>query len=198
MISLFEILPPIILALSIAALFAWRSSASISRTSKLGKDGKSKSVLITGCSEGSLGAALAQTFQARGLTVFATARQVSKFPAHLQELDRVHILELDVLNQASIDRALEHVTHSVQSNGLDVLVNSAGTMLSGPGLDVDIDQVGKECFEVNVWGPLRMMQAFSPLLVKATIYAASKVAYTLYRKACASSSHPFISASSQS
>jgi short-subunit dehydrogenase len=37
-----------------------------------------KSVLVTGCSAGGIGYALAEQFQKRGLTVFATTRTISK------------------------------------------------------------------------------------------------------------------------
>lgn len=49
---------------------------------------------------------------------------------------------------------------------LDVLVNNAGAQFIMPGLDVDID-VAKEHFDINYWGPLRMMQAFAEMLVAA-------------------------------
>ncbi|KAF1848064.1 NAD(P)-binding protein [Cucurbitaria berberidis CBS 394.84] len=157
-------------ALAIAALIAWKALVPNYKTSsKSGRDGESKSVLITGYSEGSIGAALAHAFHAHGYIVFATARRISNIPARLQDLSRIHALELNVTDQTSINRAVTDITRHVDGKGLDVLVNSAGTMLSGLKLvHVDIDQVGKQCFEVNVWGPLRMMQAFSALLVKAS------------------------------
>ncbi|PSN74062.1 NAD(P)-binding protein [Corynespora cassiicola Philippines] len=152
-----------------------------------GQNATRKTALITGCSEGGIGAALASAFLDQGYFVFVTARNTSKVPLALKDAENVQILELDTTSLASIRAAVDAVRSSVaslskrdgsenpQANGnadvgvgdrpgLDVLVNNAGHALSGPGLDVDVDREGKACFEVNVWGPLRMMQAFSPLM----------------------------------
>jgi NADP-dependent 3-hydroxy acid dehydrogenase YdfG len=59
-----------------------------------------KTVLITGCSVGGIGSALALEFHRRGLHVFATARSLDKL-AHLANLDCVTLLQLDVTSQAS-------------------------------------------------------------------------------------------------
>jgi 1-acylglycerone phosphate reductase len=53
-----------------------------------------QSVLITGCSEGGIGYALAREFQSRGLHVFATARDPAKM-AGLENLPDVTLLALD-------------------------------------------------------------------------------------------------------
>ncbi|OAL46869.1 NAD(P)-binding protein [Pyrenochaeta sp. DS3sAY3a] len=126
-----------------------------------------KTVLITGCSSHSTGAALAHAFHSTGYTVFATLRSPSRIPSSLTSLPHMHILTLDVTVQSSVDAAVAAVEALVGDAGLDVLVNSAGVMLGGPGLDVEIEERGKECFEVCVWGVLRVTQGFSGLLVKA-------------------------------
>ncbi|KAJ2971101.1 hypothetical protein NUW58_g9510 [Xylaria curta] len=97
-----------------------------------------KTVLITGCSDGGIGAALAAEFQLRGLRVFATARDPSKM-ADLAALG-VETLALDVTSEASIERAVvtvrEKLNNSAISNKpdtapearkrLDFLINNAG------------------------------------------------------------------------
>lgn len=124
----------------------------------------SKSVLITGCSLGGIGHALALSFQQRGFTVFATARSTKKM-SDLASLPNVHLLSLDVASPSSIQAAMKEI--DAQTGGkLDVLVNNAGAQFIMPGLDVDID-VAKEHFDINYWGPLRMMQAFAEMLVAA-------------------------------
>lgn len=82
-----------------------------------------KTVLITGCSEGGIGDALAQSFHRKGLRVFATARNVSKIE-HLKKLG-LDILSLDVTDPTSIKMAVEAVT--LETGGtLDYLVNNSG------------------------------------------------------------------------
>lgn len=123
-----------------------------------------KTVLITGCSAGGIGCSLAKEFQKRGLMVFASARSLSKM-ADLEKLSNVTLLALDVTSPTSIANALEEVKRHTGGT-LDYLVNNSGQQYIMPALDVDIDE-GKKMFDVNFWGVLRMIQAFSPLLIKA-------------------------------
>lgn len=80
-------------------------------------------MLITGCSAGGIGDALAQSFHRRGLRVFATARDLSKIQ-HLKEMG-MEVLKLDVTDVGSLKSVLEHVQASTEGT-LDILVNSAG------------------------------------------------------------------------
>ncbi|KAH6855578.1 hypothetical protein B0I37DRAFT_58496 [Chaetomium sp. MPI-CAGE-AT-0009] len=123
-----------------------------------------KTVLITGCSAGGIGWALAKAFQKRDFHVFATARDTSKADA-LSELSNVEILQLDVTDPPSISQCKDTVTRRTGGR-LDVLVNNAGAEFVCPLLDVDIEE-SKRLYDVNVWGPLAMVQAFSPLLIEA-------------------------------
>ena len=123
-----------------------------------------KTVLITGCSTGGIGWAMATHFHQRGFYVFATARDPSK-TADLDELSEIEILELDVTVPETIARCKEIVTKRT-GGSLDVLVNNAGVEFNSPLLDTDIAEA-KRLYDVNVWGPLAMVQAFAPLLVEA-------------------------------
>ena len=87
---------------------------------------KRKSVLITGCSAGGIGDALAQSFHSHGFRVFATARNLSKV-AHLKELG-IDVIELDVTNEESVKKAAETVSAATQKT-LDVLVNNSGSSM---------------------------------------------------------------------
>src|SRR4051812_11668931 len=121
-----------------------------------------KSVLITGCSDGGIGSALAITFASRGLLVFAGARSVGKM-TKLSSLPNVHLLELDVLKPEAI-RAAVGAVRKETGGSLDYLVNNAGQARYMPALDEDIEKA-KELFDLNVWSVLRMVQAFTPLLM---------------------------------
>ncbi|KAF2638840.1 putative estradiol 17 beta-dehydrogenase [Massarina eburnea CBS 473.64] len=123
-----------------------------------------KSVLITGCSTGGIGHALAVAFQKRGLTVFATARSPSKM-ADLASLPNVHLIALDVTDAQAIIAAAKKV--EAETGGkLDILVNNAGAMYSMPILDTDVEKA-KALFDVNYWAAIRMVKGFGDMVVKA-------------------------------
>ena len=124
-----------------------------------------KTVLITGCSAGGIGAGLAEAFHEKGYHVFATARTTSKISSALAKSPNVTILALDVLSSEAIAAAVETVTQ-VTGGKLDVLVNNSGTLMIMPALDVSIEEA-KKLFDTNYWALLAMIQAFAPLLIKA-------------------------------
>ena len=122
-----------------------------------------KSVLITGCSHGGVGHALAETFQSRGFHVFATARTLSKMHS-LGHLPDTTLLTLDVTCTASIATAVEAVKRETGGT-LDCLVNNAVQLHVMPLLDTNLADA-KKIFDVNFWGAMDMIRAFAPLLVK--------------------------------
>ncbi|KAI0835112.1 putative hydroxybutyrate dehydrogenase [Hypoxylon sp. FL0890] len=123
-----------------------------------------ETVLITGCSDGGIGSALAIIFQKRGLHVFATARDPSKMSS-LKDLSNVTLLKLDVVKSDDIKAAVEAVTKHTGGT-LNYLVSNAGRNHFMPILDEDLDKV-RDLFEINFYGPLALTQAFAPLLIKA-------------------------------
>ncbi|KAM7203157.1 oxidoreductase [Naviculisporaceae sp. PSN 640] len=138
-----------------------------------------KSVLITGCSEGGIGFALAKAFQARGLHVIATARSLSKMAA-LSKLPNVTLVSLDVCSPASLDAAVASVS-ATTGGKLDYLVNNSGSQYVMPVLDADL-QKAKDMFEVNVWGVVATVKAFAPLLIaaKGTVVNNASIAGLMY------------------
>ncbi|KAI9712848.1 MAG: hypothetical protein M1820_001470 [Bogoriella megaspora] len=126
--------------------------------------------LITGCSAGSIGSALALEFVSRGYHVFASVRDPAK-ASHLSSNASVSILTLDVTLPSSIRAAVDtvkaHVDKDIKTEGnLDVLVNNAGIGYTGPLLDINIEEA-KRLYDTNVWSILSMTQAFAPMLIKA-------------------------------
>ncbi|OQD76291.1 hypothetical protein PENANT_c127G06394 [Penicillium antarcticum] len=122
-----------------------------------------RTVLITGCSEGGMGAALAKEFHQQGDRVFATARNVSKMTS-LKAMG-IETLILDVTSEDSIQACISQVS-SVTGGSLDILVNNAGKGLCMPAMDLSI-QEAKEVFDLNFWAILRMSQVCLPLLQQA-------------------------------
>ncbi len=117
-----------------------------------------RKVLITGCSDGSLGAALAVAFHQAGLHVYATARNPSKM-GHLASLG-IETLPLDVQSQSSIAACVDKLS------ALDILVNNAGNLFLMPVVDINIAEA-KNLFDLNVWSHIAVTQAFLPLLLKS-------------------------------
>ncbi|KAG4422311.1 hypothetical protein IFR04_004577 [Cadophora malorum] len=124
-----------------------------------------KTVLITGCSAGGIGAGLAEVFHEKGYHVFATLRNPSNLPESLSQAPDVTVLTLDVLSSSSIAAAVDSVT-KVTGGKLDVLLNNSGLGLSAPALDTPIEEA-KKIFDLNFWAPMAMLQALAPLLIKA-------------------------------
>ncbi|KAI1408931.1 NAD(P)-binding protein [Hypoxylon sp. FL1857] len=123
-----------------------------------------KSVLVTGCSAGGIGAAIAIDLANAGHNVFATARNTSKIPEELSSLPNVTVIQLDVTSKPSVKEAAKTVAD--RGYGLDVLVNNAGLGYGMPILDMDIEKA-QQLYDVNVWGPVRCIQAFSSLLIRS-------------------------------
>lgn len=115
-----------------------------------------RTVLITGCSSG-IGRATARRFEQRGWEVYATARDT----ADLRGLaDRgCHTAELDVTDGRAVEAVVEGVF--AEQGHLDCLVNDAGYGQFGAVEDVPDGKV-LEQFEVNTFGPLRLVRAALP------------------------------------
>ena len=127
-----------------------------------------KTMLVTGCSGGGIGAAIALNLAKKGHFVFATARSPSKIPEELTNLSNVAALQLDIASAPSVAEAAKSVAKTTKargSEGLDGLVNNAGRGYSMPLLDVNIDKA-IQLHDTNVWGVLRTVQAFSDLLIR--------------------------------
>lgn len=123
-----------------------------------GADGPG-TVLITGANRG-IGLALAREYALRGWKVIGTARRPED-AKELREIGAQIIVEpLDTKNHASIDA----LAAKYRGTPIDVLINNAG--ISG-GLqrqsigDLDYD-MGREVFETNFMGPIKIAEAFMP------------------------------------
>lgn len=115
---------------------------------------KTTVVLVTGVSSG-IGRATAQMFAKQGCQVFGTVRNIAK----ASPLPDVQLVEMDVQNIASIQRAIQWVID--RAKRIDVLVNNAGVAMLGAAEETSIDEA-KWMFDTNVFGILRTSQAVLP------------------------------------
>ncbi|MCJ1431093.1 hypothetical protein MMC27_000443 [Xylographa pallens] len=123
-----------------------------------------KSILITGCSPGGIGHALARAFHARGLRVFATARKAETI-ADLAGIG-IECLALTVDDDASVQACYEAVRQRVGAPGLNYLFNNAGRNYTVPALEIDMAEV-RTTFTTNLFSIMHINAVFAPLLLAA-------------------------------
>jgi NAD(P)-dependent dehydrogenase (short-subunit alcohol dehydrogenase family) len=110
--------------------------------------------LVTGANRG-LGAAFARGLVAAGASVYAAARD----PAFVKVLGVVPV-RLDVTRP-------ENVAHLARELGdVTLLVNNAGVFETGPLLEATSVDALRRQLETNAVGPLRLLQAFAPVLAR--------------------------------
>ncbi|OAZ05488.1 SDR family oxidoreductase [Flavobacterium succinicans] len=116
-----------------------------------------KTIFITGASSG-IGKATAKLFQSKGWNVIATMRNPEN-EKELKELDHVLVVQLDVLDLDSIQKAF---AEGVQKFGsVDVVLNNAGYGAYGPLETFSREKIIRQ-FNTNVIGLLDVTQTVLP------------------------------------
>ncbi|MFF4315110.1 SDR family oxidoreductase [Streptomyces sp. NPDC001507] len=123
--------------------------------------------LITGANKG-IGHETARQLIAAGHTVYIGARDAERGRRAAEELG-ARFVQLDVTDDASVEAAAQRIE---ADGGLDVLVNNAG--IESRNADnsvptartVTADQM-RNTFETNVFGVVRVLHAFLPLLERS-------------------------------
>src|SRR5277367_1164509 len=162
---------------------------------------KLPTVLITGCSQGTIGHYLALAFSRYGYHVFASARRLSAMEA-LKDVPNVTLLELDVTSTASVQAA--HDLISATTGGtLDILYHNAGVRNVAMAIHTD-KETADWIMGANFAAVVGMTTIFSDLLLKGgkgsrvvftssiggrvgapsnAVYSASKAALDMYADA---------------
>lgn len=123
---------------------------------------RQKVALVTGGSSG-IGYATAIEFAKRGYKVYAAARRVEP----MNELKKYGIIPVKF--DVTVSEDIEDIKQLIERENdgyLDVLFNNAGQVCNSMAIDIP-DEWMKQCFEVNVYGPISLTRELAPLLVKA-------------------------------
>jgi NAD(P)-dependent dehydrogenase (short-subunit alcohol dehydrogenase family) len=124
---------------------------------------RNRSVVVTGAAMG-MGMLLARKLAQRGWRVFAGVLP-GLDTAELTRDVSLTVIEQNVADDAMVRAGAQQVALALGGAGLDLLINNAGIadIATGPIEGVDLAQA-RQLFEVNVFGQLRVIQAFLPLL----------------------------------
>ena len=117
-----------------------------------------RTILITGTSSG-FGRETAERLARDGYRVFAAMRDIAgRNRSHADALrsQKIGVVELDVTDDGSVDRAIASVL--AEAGRIDVLVNNAGMASAGVSEAFTPDQA-KVVFNTNVIGVLRAKYA---------------------------------------
>jgi NAD(P)-dependent dehydrogenase (short-subunit alcohol dehydrogenase family) len=126
-----------------------------------------KSVLITGANK-SIGFETARQLSQKGLFIYLGSRILengleAKERLKAAGLNNVETIQIDVTNQESVNAARNSIGKKTEV--LDILINNAGITGAAPqnALGAAIDNF-KEVYETNLYGVIRVTQAFFDLL----------------------------------
>ncbi|QJB31668.1 SDR family oxidoreductase [Chitinophaga oryzae] len=126
-----------------------------------------KFALVTGANK-SIGFEVAQQLAQKGIYVYLGSRSVENGKEALDKLkakglNNAEVIRLDVTNDESVANARKEI--GKKTKVLDILINNAGVYGGYPqtALDAAIDQF-KAAYDTNVYGVVRVTQAFIDLL----------------------------------
>ena len=136
-----------------------------------------KKVLITGANKG-IGLELTRQLVQKGYYVYMGSRDLTKGLNAAQKLtdeglENFEVIQLDVTDQQSVSAARSEIGKGTAV--LDILINNAGingivfegdTPIMHKAISTGID-VFKEVYDINVFGVIRVTQAFLDLLEKS-------------------------------
>lgn len=126
-----------------------------------------RKILVTGANKG-IGFETARQLIAAGHVVYIGSRDLARGQQAAAELG-ARLVQLDITDDASVNAAVKTIE---ADGGLDVLVNNAGIEARGEGNSIVgaaevTAEMMQEVFETNVFGTVRVLHAFLPLLQRS-------------------------------
>jgi NAD(P)-dependent dehydrogenase (short-subunit alcohol dehydrogenase family) len=123
-----------------------------------------KTAFITGANIGQANL-LVKALSSQGWRVFAGV--LPGAPTDLKTGGNITVVDQDVSNADSVRKSAEIVTQALDGQGLDLLMNVAGVANIAVGMLEGVDLAQAErLFQINMFGQLRVIQAFLPLIRK--------------------------------
>ena len=118
-----------------------------------------KTALITGANRG-IGKAIVESFIANGAAkIYAAVRDPKSAQALIDQFgDKIEAIAVDLSKPETIANAAEIATD------VEIVVNNAGILKNANPLESHAIEVFQEEIDVNVFGLMRMAQAFAPIL----------------------------------
>lgn len=124
--------------------------------------------IVTGAGRG-IGAAISEEFAGRGATVALLARTYSEVVSIASKIvdagGKAFARSLDVTDAKQVQN-IHGWASDVMGGPINVLVNNAGIYIPNPFMDYTMKQ-WEQIFDVNVFGAVRMTNAFLPDMVTA-------------------------------
>lgn len=130
-----------------------------------------KSALVTGANK-SIGFEVSRQLAQKGIYVYLSSRNLKNGIAAVNKLkaeglNNVEAIQLDITDDKSVKNARAEM--GKRTKALDILINNAGIYGGYPqaALDSTIDQF-KTAYDANVYGVVRVTQAFIDLMKKSS------------------------------
>jgi NAD(P)-dependent dehydrogenase (short-subunit alcohol dehydrogenase family) len=122
-----------------------------------------RSAVVTGAAMG-MGMLMARKLAQRGWRVFAGVMP-GLDTAELTRGVTLTVIEQNVTDEAMVQAGARQVAEALGGAGLDLLINNAGIadIATGPIEGVNLEE-GKKLLDVNLFGQVRVIKAFLPLL----------------------------------
>ena len=126
---------------------------------------KNSTILITGGTSGIGLEFIKQLFAEGGNTIIATGRDQAKLERLKKDYPQVHIVQSDVSDPAAITQLQQDIGRRFPR--LNIIINNAGIMRNLDLMDTELDvhEISAE-IDIDLCGPIRMVQAFLPDLLK--------------------------------
>jgi len=125
---------------------------------------KDNTILITGGTSG-FGLAFATKLLALGNNIIITGRDQIKLDSVKKQYPDINIIKSDVSDAKAIEELYQEIVRRFPS--LNIIINNAGEMrvISLHDTSIDLLNITREV-EINLMGPIRMVQQFLPFLKK--------------------------------